>query len=120
MNLLSSYLTNLIQSGYRTNAFAPLVWFNAVVDIPLLICSYHLSPPMSYFALAIVLLLILASFVTYLIIFFKDPKLLQSESYRLEDRKLDLIQEKGGAFMVNPVDLSTPLQRELGPNENLD
>lgn len=31
----------------------------------------------------------------YVILLFKDPKLLQSERYRLADKKLDLIAQQG-------------------------
>ena len=48
----------------------------------------------------------------YLVILIKDPQLLQSEKFRIEDKKLDIIASKNSGIEVNPVDLSVPNQIE--------
>lgn len=109
-------LVNLVKVGYKSNAFAPLVWFNGIVDPLLLIIAVIVGGITSYILIILLGLIILFSLAMYAIIFAKNPNLLQSERYRLEDKKLDLIASKGSEFMINPVDI-TP-QQFLEDNQN--
>mgnify|MGYP006902065324 CR=1 FL=1 len=43
--------------------------------------------------------------------FMKDPNMLRSEKYLIEDKKLDMIAEKGGEITFDPVVL-TPKELE--------
>lgn len=107
MNNIFANLSNLVKSGYKTNAFAPLVWFTAVSLPILLYFGFKTSNTLiQFFLIGASVFIVLFAAIMYLVIFLKDPKLLQSEGYRLEDKKLDLIAEKGGAISINPVNIN--------------
>ena len=110
---------NIVKAGYKSNAFAPLVWFNAIVDPILLVSSYISDEPVAkYFLMGTVCLLIVFSAIMYAIIFFKDANLLQSEKYRIEDKKLDLIAAKGSDIQIEPVNLTTPPKQIEGGQDD--
>lgn len=102
-------LVNLVKVGYRNNAFAPLVWFNSIVDPLLLIIACITKDSMSYLLIGLLILIVVFSLMMYLVLLIKNPSLLQSEKYRLEDKKLDLIAAKGSSLIINPVNI-TPQQ----------
>lgn len=90
--------------GYKTNALSPYVWF-ICLSILLLITGIKLSDDIltrHLFTYAI-LLLILFGMGIGIAIFIKDPKLLQTEKYRTNDRILDIVEKKGGDISINPV-----------------
>ncbi len=108
-------LANVVKAGYKSNAYAPIVWFNAIIlpiffTVALCLGDCAAQIVLIYVACGIVIF----SAIMYLVIFIKDPKLLQSERFRIEDRKLDLVSTKGADFKVLPVDLSTPPQLSEG------
>jgi hypothetical protein len=108
-------LANIVKSGYRSNAFAPLVWFNAIVNSFLLIGICYTNEIIVKYIFTICLgIILIFTLVMYLALFIKDPKLLQSERFRLEDKKLDMISQKGSDIVIQPVDLTTPYKLEDG------
>ncbi|MBL0049014.1 MAG: hypothetical protein IPP32_13065 [Bacteroidetes bacterium] len=112
---------NLIKAGYKSNAFAPLVWFNAVANPSLIIGACYTNDIALRYLLGILAALIIAvSLIAYIVLLIKSPTLLQSESFRIEDKKLDLIAQKGtDVIMINPVDLTPqPLQIEKEGGKN--
>ncbi|HMI05732.1 MAG TPA: hypothetical protein VK541_24805 [Pedobacter sp.] len=116
-----SNLTNYIKAGYKSNAFAPFVWVSGLIFI-FLFTFFTISDDqiIRYVLIGAFILVIVFNFVIYLILIFKDPRLLQSENYRLEDKKLDMITQKGSDFIIKPVDLVPPtnqLLREGDDNE---
>lgn len=111
LDISISQLVNLIKSGYRSNAFAPYVWFLGVIAIVSFILMYFIPDEFIRRILAVVLVAaMLFGMFMYYTLFKKDPRLLQSESFRLEDKKLDMISQKGSDFPILPVDLTTPIQ----------
>jgi hypothetical protein len=112
-------IVNLVKTGYKTNAFAPYVWFTAVVAVVEIIIMIIISDMFVRRTLTITLVAtILFGMYMYYQMFKKDPRLLQSESFRLEDKKLDMIGQKGSDIMINPVNLSVrpQLLEEGGEN----
>src|SRR5262245_62131432 len=82
-----SYLGNLTRSGHRSNAFGPWVLF-AGITIPILVFGGYKAEGIAQIILfSCVGFIVLFAAIMYLVIFIKDPKLLQSESYRLEDKR---------------------------------
>jgi hypothetical protein len=86
-----------IKDGYKSNAFAPLVWFYVFV-IPILIILTLLIKDIviQLIIIGLIVVLILFALLMFFLLFKKDPKLLQSEWYRLENKKLDMIAQQGG------------------------
>ena len=116
VNYLSSY-GKAVANGYKTNALAPLIWF-IVFAIPLLTTGiiFINNIVIKYIFTGLICCCIIFPFVMYCILLIKDPKLLQSEAYRIEDKKWDLIAQKGGDITFNPLDIQTKEIR--GGNEN--
>jgi hypothetical protein len=107
----ANYMTaygKAVKAGYKSNAFSPIAWFSIFIIVPLvtgiLICKN--------FTIQIILILLLSLVVlftlfVYAVLLVKNPKLLQSEKYRLEEQKLNMISEKGGKIRIVDVDLGS-------------
>lgn len=99
-----------MKDGYRSNAFAPLVWYVVFPIIPLmLLVIFAKSEIVQIIAMVLVAGLIIFPLVMYVIILKKDPKLLQSEWYRLEDKKIDMVYKQGDANALPPSDSLTEI-----------
>jgi len=110
-----AHIGNIFKSGYRSNAFAPYVWLSVLVILLLIIIMKLFDDRIiEYACMTLIIFVVVFGAVMYLKLFNKDPKLLQSESYRLEDKRLDIISAKGSDVIVNPVNLSPPPQKEIG------
>ena len=113
-----AHIANLMRSGKKTNAFAPIVWFCGII---LLLCFsgmfYFEDHIIRYTLLALIVIAILFACSMYLVLLLKDPRLLQSETFRIEDKKLDIIASKGREVQLNPIDLITPT-KEIGGKED--
>ena len=106
-----------IKDGYKSNAFSPIAWYCYFLIIPLGFgCIYTKNTIVQIIFLVLIIIIILFPLVMYFLLFKKDPKLLQSEAYRIRDKTLDIIAQKGGEILVNPVDLTNA---EIG-NEPAD
>jgi membrane protein YdbS with pleckstrin-like domain len=97
--------------GKRSNAFNPISLFCIAVIGVSSFFGYQSPAPLCYWLYGFAGLVAIFAMIMFLLIFFKDPKLLQSESYRLEDKKLEIMIQKGGAIDFNPVNL-TPIESE--------
>ena len=111
-------LANLMKSGSRTNAFAPLVWLcGTVIFAGIGGLFYFDDPIIKYVFLGLLVLVVIFALVMYVVLLVKDPRLLQSEHFRIEDKKLDIIASKGEGIQFNPIDLTIPT-KEIGENKN--
>jgi len=107
VNYISSY-GKAVKSAYKSNALAPIIWLDVfAIPVLLVLTTIFKTIVIKYILVGLVVLLIIFTLVMYVVLFKKDPKLLQSEGYRIEDKKLDLIAQKGGDIPINPVDLIT-------------
>ncbi len=95
-----------VEQGYRSNALAPLVWLN-VFALPVLLTGVFFVKVVAikYILIGLICVLCVFTLVMYVLLFLKDPKLLQSEKYRIEDKKLDLIAKQGGDDPIRPSEL---------------
>jgi len=114
-------LTNYIKAGYRSNAYAPLVWLMGLIFMVLsgLYCITD-NLIIRYALISVIIFTILFALVIYVVLLIKDPKLLQSENFRLEDKRLDMITQKGSDIIINPVNLVPPISNlriEGGDND---
>lgn len=105
VNYMSSYGKS-VKDGHKTNAFAPLVWL-LVFLIPCLIVTIFFvkNDVIKYLLVGLIIILVLFALLMYFLLLKKDPKLLQSEWYRLENRKLDLIMQQGDENPIIPDNL---------------
>src|SRR5437773_3624717 len=90
------YFGQVLQRNQRSSALTPLLWLTALIGLPSLYLSVRLAGParIAFFALAVVL--VLADLIAYTYLVLKDPRLVQSETFQLESRKLDIVASKGG------------------------
>ena len=117
-SLISNLSRVVNASGGKTHVFAPLLYFVGIylLFIPLeLIGLKDVEDTNLKYLIVVFLVVIFFLVVTvYLIIYFRTPERLQSEWYRIEDKKLDLIASKGSSIPINPVNLSTPNELSEG------
>lgn len=80
-----------VKDGYKSNAFSPLAWF-CFFPIGLLVAIILIvkNNAVQYVCLGLIVLLIVFPLIMYVVLLRKDPKLLQSEWYRLEDKRLEM------------------------------
>jgi membrane protein YdbS with pleckstrin-like domain len=108
-------LANFMKTGSKTNAFAPLIWLCSVVMFMSMTGIYYFKDPIiKYVFVALIVFVVVFSAITYVVILIKDPRLLQTENYRIEDKKLDIIASKGMEIKFNPVDLIVPKKNNGG------
>lgn len=109
-------LTSVLKTINRKNGFAPLVMLVAVLMASGISISYFLNIKTEMMAIALFILLgVLAIFSMgiYLFMLIKRPELLQSEQYRLEEKKLNIISEKSGKIKLNKQNIEIALTPEL-------
>lgn len=101
---------SLIGTYSKRNIYAPLIWISGfiITMLGIIMFSFKEYSEVRYTCLVFILLITIFDLVMYVIIFVKDPKLLQSERFRLEDKKLDMMASKGSEIKFNPVNLSLP------------
>jgi len=94
-----------VKDGYVSNAYAPLVWFVVFLIIPFILGIIFIhNTIVQYVLIGLIAIIVLFSLVMYVVLLVKDPKLLQSESYRLEDKKLDLIAQQGDGGSITVIE----------------
>jgi hypothetical protein len=60
-----------------------------------------------YILLGLLCVIVLFTLAMYLVLLIKSPNALQTEWFRLEEHKLNMIGEKGGEIRIAKVDLNT-------------
>jgi hypothetical protein len=115
-----SKLANMVQVGRRSNAFAPVIWLTGIICFICIGGMHYFDDPIIKYTLLIIFIIgILYAMAMYIVLLVKDPRLLQSESFRIEDKKLDIISAKGSEVIVNPVNLTPPpTQSQIGGISN--
>lgn len=115
---MMAQLANMMKSGSKTNAYAPLIVVCGIVIFASMIGIHYFDENIiKYVFLGLIVVVVIFALVMYVVLLMKDPKLLQSERYRIEDRKLDIIASKGQDIQFNAVDLTVPT-KEIGENQN--
>jgi hypothetical protein len=101
----NSYYQKALNIGYRPSAFSPLLWMNGLISAPCFMLTALLPSPFQYamFSLGGLVVLYTLGMYTYLVM--KDPRLVQSEKFQIEMQKLDIIAEKGGPIIFDPVNI---------------
>lgn len=102
------------------SALSPLLWLNALVTAPCLVLFARISTPKSYFFAGVAGLLIIFTLRQYQVLRGINPRLLQSEKHQQTLAMLDLVIQKGGEIVINPVDLNFSVEPErlAPPNED--
>jgi hypothetical protein len=102
-----------VQDGYKSNAFSPLAWYVFFPIIPLVVIILAIQNKMVlYVCLGLIVLLILFPLVMYVVLLIKDPKLLQSEWYRLEDKRMDMVAKQGDTPTIPELITSVEIKGE--------
>lgn len=112
---LEKYFAEALQKGQRSSAMSPLLWLNSIVSIPSLILSTRVEDPFRYVLFCLTVLIVLCTLVSYVYLLRRDPRLVQSETFQLESRRLDIIASKGEAPVIaSTVEISEPPLLETG------
>jgi hypothetical protein len=119
---LAGYLEKALKSRQTGSALTPLLWLNGIVTVPSLLLAAYLTPPMSYAFFALAAFIVLVSLWEYRTLVRKNPRLVQSEKLQFELAKLDLVSQKGGKVIFDPVTIQfsaepAQLPETTGPEE---
>ena len=96
-----------VKNGYKSNAFSPIAFYAYFLILPLIGAAVWIHNfVLQCIFVAVIVIIALFPLVMYLLLFKKDPRLLQSEKFRLEEKKLNMIAEKGGSIKISEVDLN--------------
>jgi hypothetical protein len=96
---------------------SPLLWLTTAIGVPCLYLAATSSGVIVVVLLGVAILLVLFDLGVYVYLVRRDPRLVQSESFQLEARKLDLVAAKGGAIgNVLGIEFATPRQALPGFN----
>jgi hypothetical protein len=105
LETITAYLESALKSRQTGSALTPLLWLNGIVTVPCLLLAAFVASPMNiaFFVLAVVM--VAFSLFQYQILVKKDPRLVQSEQFQFELAKLDLVAQKGGNVVFDPVNI---------------
>ncbi len=112
---LGQYFAHVLQRNQRSSALTPLLWLTAIVGVPSLYLCVQTQGPARYAFFGLAVVLVLADLIAYGYLIGKDPRLVQSETFQLESRKLDIVASKGGPHLDALVVEVTQEPRALKP-----
>lgn len=104
-----SSIQSMLKSVNKKNVFAPFIQFMGVILACMSFFSYLFKTVMETYAIYVFVFMCLVFVVgtcVYLFILVKRPESLQSETYRLEEKKLNIISGKSERVRVNPVTIT--------------
>ena len=92
---LDQIFSAAFQRSYKSSALTPLLWLTSVVALPSLYFAAQSEGiwRIAFFLLAVGLVVSVLAAYAYLV--HRDPRLVQSESFQIEARKLDIVESKG-------------------------
>lgn len=87
---------HVFQRGQRSSALTPLLWLTTIVGVPSLYLCIRTQGWTRAALFGLVVLVVLSDLTAYIYLVRKDPRLVQSETFQLESRRLDIVASKGG------------------------
>lgn len=102
---ISAYLHKVLKMEYRSSALSPLLWLNALITIPCLVGSFIIQTNFRWAPFILAVAIIFCTLKKYDFLLDKDPRWVQSERFQIDSRKLDIVAQKGGPIIVDPVNL---------------
>jgi len=96
------------KDGFKKNAFSPLAWFSIFLVVPLVIAILLVGRgTIQYILIGLLCFIVVFTAAMYLVLLIVNPGALQSEWFRLEEHKLNMIGEKGGEIKIEKVNLNS-------------
>jgi len=105
LDIVTGYLEKALRSKHTGSALSPLLWLNGIVTVPCLLLAAFMSSPMNIAFFVLALLIVGFSLWQYTALVKIDPRLVQSEKLQFEMAKLDLVAQKGGSVIIDPVSI---------------
>lgn len=120
LEVVTGYLEKALKTRQTGSALSPLLWLNGIVTVPCLILSAFINPPMNVAFFALAAAIVAFSLWQYTALVKIDPRLVQSEKLQFEMAKLALVASKGGAVVIDPVNIEFGTEPRLlsGPAED--
>jgi hypothetical protein len=87
------------------SALNPVLWLCALVTAPALIFSNQSNGTVQTWIIVIAFLPVVVACIGFLFLLLFDRDKLQSEEYQIRKQSLEIIQEKGGKLIVNPMNI---------------
>jgi hypothetical protein len=101
--------SRLLEAGSRLrvrSALNPILWLAGIVSVPAIIAAARYPGPAPAWLIVLAYLPVCAAVIGFLYLLIFDRDKLQSEDYQLRKRSLDLIQQKGDAFPLEPTSVN--------------
>lgn len=120
LEVVTGYLEKALKTRQTGSALSPLLWLNGIVTVPCLLLSAFINPLMNMAFFAFAVMIVVFSLWQYTALVKIDPRLVQSEKLQFEMAKLDLVASKGGAVVIDPVNIEFGTEPRLpsGPAED--
>ena len=113
---LTSYLQRVLGMNQRSSAMSALLWVNALVTVPCYVASFfYISDSFRWAPFLIGTVIVIYTLFKYEYLVKLSPRWVQSERFQIESQKIDLIAQKGGRIVFDPVNLQlTEEPKRLG------
>jgi hypothetical protein len=98
MDLKQAAVARMAEAGGRLkvrSALNPILWLCGIITVPTLLTLPFLTNPPSWL-MVLAFLPVVAAILGFIFLLIVDRDKLQSESFQLRKRELEIIQEKGG------------------------
>lgn len=116
----NTYLKQLLSRNIRSSALAPLLWLNALISVPCIFLSALIQTDFRWALFFLAGGIAIYTLIMYFSLKKIDPHLLQSEGFQLEMHKLDIIAQKGGPIIIDPVSLLLSEDPKLIPGKVIE
>lgn len=117
MPQIEKLFAHVLQRNHRASALTPLLWLTTLIGLPSLYLCVQAQGRTRIALFTLTVVLVVADLIAYGYLVFKDPRLVQSENFQLEARKLDIVEAKGGPPLDALAVEVVPEPRALGGAE---
>jgi hypothetical protein len=102
----SRYFETVLRMNHRSSAMSPLLWINALITVPCYTSSFFfLADSFRWAPFTIGTVIVIYTLWKYECLVKLNPRWVQSEKYQIESQKIDLIAQKGGKIIIDPVNI---------------
>jgi hypothetical protein len=103
------------------SAVNPCLWLCGIISVPAIGSACVLTGPPQVAALGIAAFPLLIFSIGFIYFMLRDPDKLQSESYQIQKRALELISQKGRSIRISPTSIeaiTNPAYKEIADRDS--
>lgn len=103
---LGNYMQRALGTTQKSSAMSPLIWVNTLVTVPCYVASFfYISDSFRWAPFLIGTGIVIYTLSKYEYLVKLNPRWVQSEKFQIESQKIDLIAQKGGKIIFDPVNI---------------